>query len=153
MLSLISSNQTGKLSVGLWAFPYFRSKMGRLHSRKKSPAKKKKQQTNTGGTVQTGAVDNAGTVSASASSEVGGQKRQPLPLAKKPPVEAKPDGFMSKARQFWREVVAELKKVTWPSRKQTVGSTVVVVIIVMSISLFLGLADAMLSAMIHLVLG
>lgn len=127
--------------------------MGRLHSRKKSPAKKKKQQMNTGGTVQAGAADNAGTVSASDSSEAGGQKRQPLPLAKKPSGETKPDGFVGKAKQFLREVRAELKKVTWPSRKQTVGSTIVVVVIVMMISLFLGLADAVLSAMIHLVLG
>lgn len=126
--------------------------MGRLQ-RKKSPAKKKKQQTNMDGTVQAGAVDNAGPVSDSTASEGGGQKRQPLPLAKKPSGDTKPDGFMGKASQFLREVRAEMKKVTWPSRKQTVGSTVVVVVIVMIISLFLGFADVVLSAMIHLVLG
>jgi hypothetical protein len=34
--------------------------------------------------------------------------------------------FIDKGIQFLREVKVELKKVTWPSRKQTMGSTVVV---------------------------
>ncbi|MBN1930249.1 MAG: preprotein translocase subunit SecE [Desulfobacterales bacterium] len=54
--------------------------------------------------------------------------------------------------QFLREVQVELKKVTWPSRKQTIGSTVVVIILVMIISLFLGAVDISLSSLIRLVL-
>jgi preprotein translocase subunit SecE len=56
--------------------------------------------------------------------------------------------FVDKSMQFLREVKVELKKVTWPSRKQTMGSTLVVVIIlVMIISLFLGLVDMGLSSL------
>jgi len=61
-------------------------------------------------------------------------------------------GYWNKSIQFLREVRVELKKVTWPSRKQTMGSTVVVLILVMIISLFLGMADVGLSSLIRVVL-
>jgi preprotein translocase subunit SecE len=54
--------------------------------------------------------------------------------------------------QFLREVRVELRKVTWPSRKQTIGSTVVVIVLVLIISLFLGLVDEVLSRLVKLVI-
>lgn len=60
--------------------------------------------------------------------------------------------YISKATQFLREVKIELKKVTWPSRKQALGSTLVVIILVMIISLFLGVVDVGLSGVIRVVL-
>lgn len=54
--------------------------------------------------------------------------------------------------QFLREVKIELKKITWPTRKQTIGSTVVVIIIVVIVSLFLGVVDMGLSSLVHIVL-
>ncbi len=54
-------------------------------------------------------------------------------------------GFFSRARQFFREVRIELKKVTWPSRKETLASTSVVVILVVIIAVYLGLVDVILS--------
>jgi len=54
--------------------------------------------------------------------------------------------------QFLREVKIELKKVTWPSRKQAVGSTVVVIILVIIISLFLSVVDIGLSSLVRVVL-
>ena len=56
------------------------------------------------------------------------------------------------AIQFLREVRVELRKVTWPSRKQTIGSTVVVLILTMIISVFLGMVDIGLSSLIRVVL-
>jgi len=56
--------------------------------------------------------------------------------------------IFGKSRQFLREVKAELKKVTWPSRKQTVGSTVVVVILVVIVSTFLWLVDSLLATIV-----
>lgn len=52
------------------------------------------------------------------------------------------------AKQFLREVRTELKKVTWPSRKDTLSGTVVVLVAVFVISLFLGVVDSLLSALI-----
>lgn len=60
--------------------------------------------------------------------------------------------IFQKGIQFLREVKVELKKVTWPTRKQTIGSTVVAIVLVMIISLFLGVVDQGLGAMIQLVL-
>jgi preprotein translocase subunit SecE len=60
--------------------------------------------------------------------------------------------FLQKSGQFLREVKIELKKVTWPTRKQTMGSTVVVLVLVMIFSLFLGLVDVGLSSLIRVVL-
>ncbi|MBI9077801.1 MAG: preprotein translocase subunit SecE [Desulfatibacillum sp.] len=54
--------------------------------------------------------------------------------------------------EFLREVRGELKKVTWPSRKQTIGSTVVVIILVTIISIFLGLVDMSLTEIVKQVI-
>ena len=60
--------------------------------------------------------------------------------------------ILQRGIQFLREVKVELKKVTWPSRKQTIGSTIVVIVLVMIISLFLGVVDMSLTSLIQLVL-
>ena len=60
--------------------------------------------------------------------------------------------FLVKTTQFLQEVKIELKKVTWPSKKETLASTVVVIILVFIISTFLGLVDMGLSALIRFVL-
>ena len=62
------------------------------------------------------------------------------------------DNFLTKSLQFLREVKMELKKVTWPSRKQTIGSTVVVLVLVTIIAFFLGAVDIGLSSLVKLVL-
>ena len=61
-------------------------------------------------------------------------------------------GYIEKTTHFFREVKIELKKVTWPSRNQTIGSTVVVILLVMIISLFLGMVDIGLSNLVRVVL-
>jgi preprotein translocase subunit SecE len=62
------------------------------------------------------------------------------------------NSYLDTMLQFLREVKIELKKVTWPSRKQTIGSTVVVIILVIIISLFLGVVDIGLSSLVRVVL-
>jgi preprotein translocase subunit SecE len=54
--------------------------------------------------------------------------------------------------QFFREVRVELGKVTWPSRKQTIGSTAVVIIFVFMIAMFLGVVDFGLTNIVRLIL-
>lgn len=61
-------------------------------------------------------------------------------------------GIIDQSIQFLREVKVELKKVAWPSRKQTIGSTAVVLILVFIISAFLGVVDMGLSSLVRLVL-
>jgi preprotein translocase subunit SecE len=56
------------------------------------------------------------------------------------------------AKQFLREVKTELKKVTWPSRKDALAGTAVVLVAVFIIALFLGIVDSGLSGLIRWVL-
>lgn len=61
--------------------------------------------------------------------------------------------FVQKSKVFLREVRVELKKVTWPSRKETVASTAIVVILVVIISAFMGVVDFGLTSFIRLLIG
>ena len=54
--------------------------------------------------------------------------------------------------QFLREVKIELKKVTWPSRKDTIYATIIVLISVFIFGFFLGMVDLGLSRLVRLVL-
>ncbi len=60
---------------------------------------------------------------------------------------------IDKAKQFLSEARAELKKVTWPSREQTMNATWVVIVMVIVASLFLGLVDFLLSTLVRYVLS
>jgi preprotein translocase subunit SecE len=60
---------------------------------------------------------------------------------------------MQKITTFIESVKMELGKVTWPTRKETVATTSVVVIIVFLISLYLGACDIVLSKLMRLILG
>ena len=62
------------------------------------------------------------------------------------------DSVINRWMQFLREVKVEFKKVVWPSRIQTAGSTVIVIILVIFVSFYLGLVDVILSGLIRLVL-
>ncbi len=58
----------------------------------------------------------------------------------------------ARASEFFREVKVELKKVVWPTRKQTTGTTVVVIIFVFVVAVFLGVFDYSLSKLVQVVL-
>ena len=61
-------------------------------------------------------------------------------------------GFFQKAIEFFREVKVELNKVTWPTRKQATGTTVVVILFVFVVAAFLGIFDYSLSKLVQVVL-
>jgi preprotein translocase subunit SecE len=56
------------------------------------------------------------------------------------------------AKQFLREVKTELKKVTWPSRKDALSGTAIVLVTVFIIAIFLGVVDSGLSNLIKMLL-
>jgi len=64
-----------------------------------------------------------------------------------------PRDWSNRFRQYLREVVHELRRVSWPSRKETIGSTAVVLVLVLLASLFLGAVDLALSRLVRLVVG
>jgi preprotein translocase subunit SecE len=55
--------------------------------------------------------------------------------------------------RFLKEARIELKKVTWPTPRQTLASTSVVIIVVIIVSMFLGIVDFGLAKAIRMVLG
>ena len=134
--------------------------MGRLQRKKTSGAKKKKKKSVASAAAQK--VQKTADISAKKTARVAtrskkAQAAKPVATKKQSPavstLTAKPKtNFIQAAIQFLREVKIELKKVTWPSRKQTIGSTAVVIALVLIISMFLGFVDIGLSNLIRVVL-
>jgi preprotein translocase subunit SecE len=60
--------------------------------------------------------------------------------------------FPGQAAQFFREVKVELQKVTFPTRQETVGSTVVVLVLTVIMSIYLGLSDWVLAQIVQFLL-
>jgi len=52
-----------------------------------------------------------------------------------------PVGMVNRVVAFYGEWITEMKKVTWPGRKDTLSSTAVVIVTVLVIVAFLGLVD------------
>ena len=61
--------------------------------------------------------------------------------------------MFKRTRNFLSEVRVELKKVTWPSRQDTISSTGVVLVVVFIISFYLGFIDILLSKMVTSLFG
>jgi len=60
---------------------------------------------------------------------------------------------IAKTKVFFDEVKLELEKVTWPTRKETIATTWVVVFIVVLISFYLGACDLILARLLRFLLG
>jgi preprotein translocase subunit SecE len=60
---------------------------------------------------------------------------------------------MNKVILFFKEVKAEFNKITWPKRAELVGSTIIVFILVIFFSIFLGVADLVFSTFIKQLFG
>ena len=61
--------------------------------------------------------------------------------------------FKSSPLKFFKEVKQETSKVTWPTRKETIITTVMVFIMVFLLSIFFLGVDQLLSFLVKLVLG
>jgi len=72
-------------------------------------------------------------------------KARPGWFTKVPPVKQ----YWAQTKNFLAEAVQELKKVTWPNRKETLGTTGVVLILVFFIGAYLGLVDFLLSRVVQ----
>ena len=61
-------------------------------------------------------------------------------------------GIIAKLREFISDVQSEIKKVTFPTRAETLGSTSVVLILVVILSIFLSLIDHFLVRLVKIVI-
>ncbi|MEW6412169.1 MAG: preprotein translocase subunit SecE [Candidatus Zixiibacteriota bacterium] len=60
---------------------------------------------------------------------------------------------MEKIVRFLKEVVAELRKVTWPSKDELVGSTIVTIVVSLIVAIFIGIVDRILTLIITTIFG
>ena len=60
--------------------------------------------------------------------------------------------FPGQTAQFFREVKVELQKVTFPTRQETVGSTVVVLVLTVIMGIYLGFSDWALARIVQMLL-
>ena len=60
--------------------------------------------------------------------------------------------MLNKVKAFFNEVKVEIKKVVFPSKDELIGSTWVVIITVIVISLFLGIVDLGLTELVRMAL-
>lgn len=61
--------------------------------------------------------------------------------------------MIGKTNEFLGNVKSELKKVTWPTRKETYSSTIVVVVLVLVVAVFLWVIDSALSTAVRMLLN
>jgi len=60
--------------------------------------------------------------------------------------------MVNKVKEFFRDVKVEVKKVVFPTKEELIGSTWVVIITVIVISLFLGVIDLGLTKLVGIAL-
>jgi len=60
---------------------------------------------------------------------------------------------MNKIKRFFKEVVAELRKVTWPSKDELIGSTIVTIVVSTIIAIFIGIVDRILTLIVQSIFG
>ena len=56
--------------------------------------------------------------------------------------------MLQKIQAFFQEVSVELKKVSWPTRQQTMNATVVVIVVSFIVAFFLGIVDVVLARIV-----
>ncbi len=61
--------------------------------------------------------------------------------------------MLEKIKTFLSETKAEMRKVTWPTRDELIGSTKIVIIATFVVTLFIGIVDQILSLIIRRLLG
>jgi preprotein translocase subunit SecE len=60
---------------------------------------------------------------------------------------------LEKIKKFLKEVLAELRKVTWPTKDELVGSTIVTIVVSIIVSVFIGVVDRILTFVVKGIFG
>ena len=60
---------------------------------------------------------------------------------------------MAKFKDFFKDVKLEMGKVSWPTKDELIGSTIIVLISLALLSLFIGICDTGLSAMVNIIMA
>ncbi len=66
--------------------------------------------------------------------------------------EKKPN-LIQKTKNWWRQTIGELRKVTWPTREDALALTRIVLIVTVIMSAILGILDFIFSRLVGLLVG
>jgi preprotein translocase subunit SecE len=61
--------------------------------------------------------------------------------------------MLDKIKKYLKETAAELRKMTFPTKDELVGSTVVVIVVSLIVAVFIGIVDRILTLMIRTIFG
>ena len=126
--------------------------MGKTDKKKKSKRSRKTAQTRGASSVASKPISSPVNVSEQPNIE------QPQ-ITPKRTIEKRPEDkesifkYINIVTQFFRESKSELKKVKWPTRKELLAATVMVIVLVLVVSFYLGLIDFGLIKIIKLIVG
>jgi preprotein translocase subunit SecE len=62
-------------------------------------------------------------------------------------------GVIGRVKEFVQEVLAEFRKVTWPTHQELANSTVVVIVVTVVLAFFLGAVDIGLARVVEWILS
>ncbi len=60
---------------------------------------------------------------------------------------------MAKLKSFLKDIRLEMGKVSWPTKDELIGSTVIVLVSLALLSFFIGICDAGLSALVNVIMS
>jgi preprotein translocase subunit SecE len=60
---------------------------------------------------------------------------------------------VEKLKKYFKETIAEMRKMTWPTKDELIGSTIVVVVVSVVLSAFIFVVDQGLTAAINAIFG
>jgi len=83
-------------------------------------------------------------------------KKKSKKAAEKQAAQASTNGLVGKVKEFiefFEESKVEIKKVVWPSRKETITTCVAVLVVSVVIALYLGVVDLTLSKAVEAILS
>lgn len=62
-------------------------------------------------------------------------------------------GWIKTSREYFRDVYGELKKVSWPSREETISKTKVTLVVILIFAIIIALFDLPITYLIKFILG
>ncbi len=61
--------------------------------------------------------------------------------------------MLEKVKKYLKETLAELRKMSWPTKQELIGSTIVVVVVSLIVAVFIGIVDRILVLIVKAIFG
>jgi preprotein translocase subunit SecE len=61
--------------------------------------------------------------------------------------------MVEKIKQYLKDTLAEMRKMTWPTKDEMIGSTTIVIVVSLIVAIFIGAVDRILTFLIRTIFG